>query len=141
MIQHLGNQNKLRGTFLIDRPATFVDSSDCGMSESLMLADENFNSPNSINTLLGVKVFFEFRRQDKKNRLQNYPVLRGRYFQQRLKEFQGKDSSFPIMKTQISNCRDFGNLRNCLIRNGKLKFCVQNTSRNLPHKMKRNVTL
>jgi predicted nicotinamide N-methyase len=45
--------------------ATFVDSSDWGISESLMLADENFKSPNSIDMLLRTDVFFEVRRYDK----------------------------------------------------------------------------
>jgi len=60
--------------------ATFVVSSECGMSERLKLANENLNTPNSIDIMLGVKVSFEVRRQDKKNRLRNYPVVRGRYF-------------------------------------------------------------
>jgi len=56
-----------------------------------MLADENFNSWNSVDILLGDKVFFEVRRHDKKMRLRNYTVLRGRYIYQGLKELQGKD--------------------------------------------------
>jgi hypothetical protein len=44
-------------------PATFVDSRYWGVSESLMLADENFRCPNSIDILLG-DVFFEVRRHD-----------------------------------------------------------------------------
>ena len=47
-------------------PATFVDSSDWGIPEGLMLADENFNKPNSIGILLGADVFFEVLRHDKK---------------------------------------------------------------------------
>jgi len=47
-------------------PATFVDSSDWGILEGLMLADENFNRPNAIDILLGVDVFFEVLRRDKK---------------------------------------------------------------------------
>jgi hypothetical protein len=34
-------------------PATFVDSSDWGILEGLMLADENFNRPNSIRYGIG----------------------------------------------------------------------------------------
>ena len=56
-------------------PATFVDSSDWGISEGLMLADENFNRSNSIGILLGADVFFEVLRHDKKTRPGNYPVL------------------------------------------------------------------
>jgi len=74
------------------KPATFVDSSDCCMSESLLLADENFNSSNSVDIPLGDNVFFKVLRHDKKKRLRNYPVLRGRYIYQSLKEFQRKDS-------------------------------------------------
>ena len=40
-------------------PATFVDSSDRGIPEGLILTDENFNRPNSIDILLGADVFFE----------------------------------------------------------------------------------
>jgi hypothetical protein len=40
-------------------PATFVDGSDLGIPEGLMLADENFKRPNSINILLGADVSFE----------------------------------------------------------------------------------
>jgi len=51
-------------------PATLVDSSDCGMSECLMLTDENFNSSNSMDILLGDNVLFEVRRHNsKKTRL------------------------------------------------------------------------
>ena len=71
-------------------PATFVNSSDCGMSESLFLADENWYSSNSIDILLGDNVFFVGRRHDKKSQLRNYPVLRGRYIYQGLKELHGK---------------------------------------------------
>ena len=42
------------------------------MSESLMLADENWYSSNSIDILLGDNVFFVGRRHDKKTRLQFY---------------------------------------------------------------------
>ena len=55
-------------------PATFVDSSDWGIP-GLMLADENFNNPNSIDILLGADVFFEVLCHDKKTRPGNYPVL------------------------------------------------------------------
>jgi hypothetical protein len=60
-------------------PATFADSSDWGISESLSLADENFNSPNSIDILLGNNVFFEVRHLEKKTQPRKKPVLRGRY--------------------------------------------------------------
>jgi len=40
-----------------------------------MLADDNFNRPNSIDILLGADVFFEVLCHDKKTRLGNYPVL------------------------------------------------------------------
>jgi len=56
-------------------PATFVDSSDWGIPEGLVLADENYNRPNSIDILLGADVFFEVLRHDKKTRQGNYPVL------------------------------------------------------------------
>jgi len=46
-------------------PATLVDSRDWGISESLMLADGNFNSTNSIDILLGDDVFFEVLHHDK----------------------------------------------------------------------------
>jgi len=56
-------------------PATFVDSSDWGIPEGLMLADENFNRPNSIDIMLGADVFFEVLCHDKKMRPGNCPVL------------------------------------------------------------------
>jgi len=56
-------------------PATFVGSSDWGIPVGLMLADESFNRPNSIDILLGADVFFEVLRHDKKTRPGNYPVL------------------------------------------------------------------
>jgi len=40
-----------------------------------MLADENFNKPNSIDILLGADVFFEVLRHDMKTQPGNYPVL------------------------------------------------------------------
>jgi hypothetical protein len=40
-----------------------------------MLADENFNRPNSIDILLGADVFFEVLCHRKKTRPGNYPVL------------------------------------------------------------------
>jgi len=43
-------------------PATFVDSSDWGIPEGLMLTDENFNKPNSIDILL--KFCAMIRRRD-----------------------------------------------------------------------------
>ena len=45
-------------------PATLVDSRDWGISESLKLTYENFNSVNSIDILLGDDVFFEVGRHD-----------------------------------------------------------------------------
>jgi hypothetical protein len=56
-------------------PATFVDNNDWGIPEGLMLADENFNRPNSVDILLGTDVFFEVLCHDKKARPRNYPVL------------------------------------------------------------------
>ena len=56
-------------------PATFVDSSDWAIPEELMLADENFSRPNSIDILLGADVLFEVLCHDKKTRPGNYPVL------------------------------------------------------------------
>jgi len=56
-------------------PATFIDSSDCDIPEELMLTDEHFNRPNSIDILLGADVFFEVLCHDKKTRPGNYPVL------------------------------------------------------------------
>ena len=51
---------------------TLVDISVWVISESLMLADENFNNPNPIDIVLGDDVFFEVRRHDKKTRPRNY---------------------------------------------------------------------
>jgi hypothetical protein len=56
-------------------PTTFVDSSDWGIPEGLMLADENLDTPNSVDILLGADVFFEVLHHDKKTRPGNYPVL------------------------------------------------------------------
>jgi len=56
-------------------PGTFVSSSDWGIQEGLVLADENFNRPNSIDILLGADVFFEVLFHDKKTRPGTYPVL------------------------------------------------------------------
>jgi hypothetical protein len=56
-------------------PATFVDCNDSGIPDGLVLADENFNSPNSIDMLLGADVFFEVLRHNKKMRPGHYPVL------------------------------------------------------------------
>ena len=53
----------------------FVDSSDWGIPEGLMLADEYFSKPNSIDILLRADVFFEVLRHDKKMWPGNYPVL------------------------------------------------------------------
>jgi len=47
-------------------PATFVDSSDWGILQGLMLAVENFNMPNSIDILLGADMFFEVLCHDRK---------------------------------------------------------------------------
>jgi len=62
---------KITGTI----PATFVGSSDWGIPEGLMLADENFNRSNSIDILLGADVLFEVLCHDKKRRPGNYQVL------------------------------------------------------------------
>jgi hypothetical protein len=56
-------------------PAIFVGSSDWVIMEGLMLADENINTPNSIDILLGANVFFEVLRHDMKTLPGNYPVL------------------------------------------------------------------
>jgi len=56
-------------------PATFVDNSDWGIPEGLMLADENFNRPNAIDTLLGTDVIFEVLCHVKKMQPGNYAVL------------------------------------------------------------------
>jgi hypothetical protein len=56
-------------------PATFVDCNDWGIPDGLVLADENLNSPNSIDILLGANMFFEVLRHDKKTRPGNYSVL------------------------------------------------------------------
>jgi hypothetical protein len=56
-------------------PGTFVDCNEWGIPEGLMLADENFNSPNSIDILLGADVLFEVLRHDRKTWPGNYPVL------------------------------------------------------------------
>ena len=53
---------KIAGTI----PATYVDSIDWGIPEGLMLADENFNRPNSIDILLGADVFFKVLCRDRK---------------------------------------------------------------------------
>jgi len=87
-------------------PATFVDCNDWGIPECLMLADEDFN--NSTDILLGADAFFEVLSHDQKTQPRNYPVLqdtelgwlfKARYLYQRLKEFQGKVSSFAIKTT------------------------------------------
>ena len=41
-------------------PTTFVDSSDWGIPQGLMLAGANFNRPNSIDILLGADVILKF---------------------------------------------------------------------------------
>ena len=62
---------KITGTI----PVTYVDSSDWGIPEGLMLSDENFNRFNYIDILLGADVFFEVLCHDKKTRPGNYSVL------------------------------------------------------------------
>ena len=57
-------------------PANFLDSRNWGISESLVLAYENFKTPSSINILLGDNVLFEVRRHDNKTRPGKYPILR-----------------------------------------------------------------
>jgi hypothetical protein len=54
---------------------TYVDSSDWGISDNSILADENINRQNSIGILLGAEVFFEVPCNDKKTRPRNYPIL------------------------------------------------------------------
>jgi hypothetical protein len=70
MILHLGKIVNVavlpKLTALI--PAAFVDGSDWGISESLRMAHENFNSRNTIDILLGDSLFFEVRHPDKKTR-------------------------------------------------------------------------
>ena len=58
-------------------PATFVDSSDWGIPEGLMLANGNFNRSSSIGILLGADEFFEVLRHVKKTWPGNYPILQG----------------------------------------------------------------
>jgi len=71
----LENQNRLCCAKIIGMiPATFVDSSDWSIPEGLMLTDENFNRPNSIDILLGTDMLFEVLRHVK-TQPQNYPVL------------------------------------------------------------------
>jgi hypothetical protein len=77
-------------------PSTLVGSSDWGTTESMILADENFNSPNYFYILLEAFIFLEFRFHDKKTPPRNYPILRGSYLWQRLKDFQVKVSFFTI---------------------------------------------
>jgi len=62
-------------------PAALVRSSDWGITESLMLADDNFKSLNCTDILLGDDVFFEVGRHDKKRRPRKLPILRGRQIQ------------------------------------------------------------
>jgi hypothetical protein len=56
-------------------PAAFVDCNDWAILEGLVLADENFNSLNSTDILLGADMFFEVLCHDKKMWPGNYPVL------------------------------------------------------------------
>jgi len=51
---------KITGTI----PASYVDSSNWGILEGLMLADENFNRPNSIDILLGYHAAKPFHKMD-----------------------------------------------------------------------------
>ena len=53
-------------------PVTLVDISFWVISESLIVADENFNNPNPIDILLGDDMFFEVRHHDNKTRPRNY---------------------------------------------------------------------
>ena len=48
-------------------PNIFVDSNDWGIPRGLMVADENFSSPYSIEILLGTDMFFEVFRRDKRH--------------------------------------------------------------------------
>ena len=57
-------------------------------------------------------------------------------------EVSRKSFSFATIRTWISNCRDFGRLKICLIRQGRLKkYCVKNASRSTPNEMKQDNTL
>jgi hypothetical protein len=87
-------------------------------------------------------VFFDVPCHYKKTPFRNYPILRGEYLLQRLKDFQVKVSLFTIMTTQTNNCTHLGKLKNCLTRHGKLKkfFFMKDTSRNLTNEMKGDVT-
>ena len=60
-------------------PRTFVYSRDWGISESLMLPNENFNNTNSIDIQLRYDVLFEFRRRDKETLPLKYSIFRGIY--------------------------------------------------------------
>jgi hypothetical protein len=66
-----------------------------------MLADDNFNRPNSIDILLGTDVFFEVLRHDKKTtrKLSSFTGYRVRMDSLSLKKFQGKVSSSATMTT------------------------------------------
>ena len=45
-------------------------------------------------------------------------------------------SSFATMTAWISNCKDFGKLKNCAKRHGQpKKFCVKKNSRSVTHEM------
>jgi hypothetical protein len=47
-------------------PNILVDCSDWGIPRGLMVADENFSSPYSIDILLGTDMFSEVLRHDKR---------------------------------------------------------------------------
>ena len=120
-------------------PATFEDSSDWGIPVRLMLAAENFNRPNSIYSLLGVDVFFDVLRHDKKTRGTNLRWIVSGKLPLAAPEEVPRNSFFI---RNNDNCRDFEKLKNCLIIHGQLKkFCVKNTSRSIPHEMIQDVTL
>jgi hypothetical protein len=56
-------------------PATFVECNAWIIPESMKSADENFNSPNSIDIILAADVLFEVVHHDKKTWPGNYSVL------------------------------------------------------------------
>jgi len=95
-----------------------------------MLADENFNRPNSIDILLGADVFFEVLCHDKKTRPGNCPVLQdtelGRIVSGKIllaAPVEVPRKSFVIRNNDNSDQQPqrFGKLKNSLIRHGQLK--------------------
>ena len=56
-------------------PATFIECNAWIIPEGMKSADENFNSPNSIDVILAADALSEVVRHDKKTWPGNYPVL------------------------------------------------------------------